>query len=116
MPGYSPRLYDPLVNETWAKDVFKHIRLSQSVQSDRDAETNSGSSQLTEFVIILGPWDSRHQHDMIRQDKFVLGRFDCSARPAQDIADGDVEECSGRLVWPDEYMWKYEPEYDDDYH
>ena len=71
-------------------------------------------SKLTNFELILGPWSTRLQNGMMPPDKFVLGRFVCSASPAPEgflmIQGGVVGGCTGELRWPDEHMWSHHPE------
>jgi hypothetical protein len=132
-PCYDLPLQDKLVNKTWVQNVFSHIRGAQvahrvieatdgsssNSQSD-EVDTNLiASPSLTSLVVIVGPWSTRNQVDMIGPEKNILGRFECSARTVREPSSAGMdnagleqtaEECEGWLQWPIYYGWE-----EDDY-
>ena len=124
-------LSDPLVNKTWVRSVFDRIRGAQFYPGEADSISPGEpgeSSKLRELEVIVGPWSSRHQNGMVGPEKFVLGRFECVARPMREVEPFEIMdhagqsstaveedvECSGELRWPDEYMRGYWGGWDDE--
>jgi hypothetical protein len=103
---YRLPLRDPLVNTTWARDMFANMRLKQ-------ARVSQGSAPLTKFEVIVGPWDDRYESSMLGPDRVVSGRLECKSEA--DRFELDANSCQGRLTWP-YYYGGMDDEYIDGYY